>query len=88
MLTCQMDFLLSLCKAESGRTKKSGPWYDKKKKTLVKINITLLYVILGTNCYQQTLRHKVVIFHMLYKADMYAGIHYMNLILCTVKKFM
>lgn len=53
----------------------------------MKINITLLYVILKTNCYQQTLRNIVVVFLiMLYEADMYAGIHYMNLILYTIKK--
>lgn len=28
----------------------------------------------------------VVFLIMLYEADMYAGIHYMNLILCTIKK--
>ena len=52
----------------------------------MKINITLLYVLLETNSYQKTLRHKLVIFHVVCKAGMYAGIHYMNIILWTVKK--
>lgn len=58
-----------------------------KEKALVKINITVLYVILEINCYQQTQRNIVVIFlNMLYKVDTYAGIHYMNLLVHTVKK--
>ena len=52
----------------------------------MKISITLLSVLLETNSYKQTLRHKLVTFHVVCQAGVCAGLHYMNLILWTVKK--